>query len=594
MHEFIQRIINASPPFAVRKTLPISICNHIICNLDRQIIPSFCKLYPDHAMPHDLDGAVQQKKVQEILAAAQQAEDKVHQVQEIACGITGQSFHYKVPPGTPTAETTATPITIGAYPSQAERTLAKYEGKGSSPSAAKTPYKHIPHKCFGCGAPSHSFQDKDGKIICPYGYDPSVKANAEREYRAYRNRLAKKYKARMAKFCGQGCGRGGRGSGRTSSKSALDYNKLPAEDQKRIRNQVLAAQAAQNTELVFMLMAKLSHATVLASIDAPPCRTLPIEIHSDFPHIIIQLGAILGRPDSPSIRAVIDTAAALTTGNLHLFAKIAKAFPHTVAAVYATKDYTPITLSSIVEQNGESITAELLVAFKFKLPYFTKEGNTTTFMVVVGSNVTVNTILGLPFIKQTKIIVDAADQVAELRALDALPFSISFRRAQCHVPTIDETKVHVNMTQCADIICKINHIESLYSGNSTVQHTTPHPSPKGALLPKKRCKPNNLRSESIRHLHLQRRMYIHPLLASIMSPLTWSCLSATTASVSIVTSSECTPWSSTTIIVFPRGTTIVALFLPFGRRFVSCSCVLLSWDVNQIYVCNCQPNHYYY
>jgi hypothetical protein len=163
-----------------------------------------------------------------------------------------------------------------------------------------------------------------------------------------------------------------------------------------------------------------------------------------------------------------------------------------VAAIYAPKDYAPITLSGIVKQNGESITTELLVAIKFKLPYFRKEGNTTTFMVAVGPNITVNTILGLPFIKQTKMIVGAADQVAELCALDALPFPISFCRVQCHVPTIDETKVHVNMTQYADIIRKINHIESLYSGNPAVQHTAPHPSPKSALLPSKRCKPNNL------------------------------------------------------------------------------------------------------
>jgi hypothetical protein len=51
------------------------------------------------------------------------------------------------------------------------------------------------------------------------------------------------------------------------------------------------------------------------------------------------------------------------------------------------------------------------------------------------------------------------------------------------------------------------------------------------------------------------------------------------------------PWSSTTIIVFPCGTTIVALSLPFGSWFVLHGCVLLSWDVNHIYVCSCQLNH---
>ncbi len=55
------------------------------------------------------------------------------------------------------------------------------------------------------------------------------------------------------------------------------------------------------------------------------------------------------------------------------------------------------------------------------------------------------------------------------------------------VPMIDETKIHVNMTQYADIIREINHIKSLFSGNPAVQHTAPHPSPHG-VLPKKRSK----------------------------------------------------------------------------------------------------------
>ncbi len=161
----------------------------------------------------------------------------------------------------------------------------------------------------------------------------------------------------------------------------------------------------------------------------------------------MQLGLTLGGSDCPSIQAVIDTAAALTTGNLHFFTKIAKTFSHTVAAVYAPQHYSPITLSGTVKRNGKSVTTKFTVAIKFKLPYLTKEWNTNTFMVAVGPNVTVNMILGLPFIKQTKMIVNAADQVAELRALVALPFPIDFCHAQCHVPTIDETKVHVNVAQ---------------------------------------------------------------------------------------------------------------------------------------------------
>ncbi len=98
----------------------------------------------------------------------------------------------------------------------------------------------------------------------------------------------------------------------------------------------------------------------------------------------------------------------------------------------------------------------------------------------------VNTILGLPFIKQTKMILDTADQVAELRALDALPFPINFHCAQCHIPTIDETKVHMNVAQYANVIQEIDNIEKLYSVNLAVQHTATPPS---FILPKKR-RPN--------------------------------------------------------------------------------------------------------
>jgi hypothetical protein len=129
-------------------------------------------------------------------------EDEVHQVQEIARGITGQSFHYQVLPGVPTADTPALPVNIGAYPSQAKRTLTKYQGNDRSPpGGAKTPYECRPVKCFGCGGP-HSYQDKKGNIACSYGHDPTVEANAGHEYAAFDKRLKEKYKARVSKYRG--------------------------------------------------------------------------------------------------------------------------------------------------------------------------------------------------------------------------------------------------------------------------------------------------------------------------------------------------------------------------------------------------------
>jgi hypothetical protein len=166
------------------------------------------------------------------------------------------------------------------------------------------------------------------------------------------------------------------------------------------------------------------------------------------------------------LRCVIDTAAALSTGNFHFFAKVAKTFPHCVAKIYAPKDYSPIILSGIVQQRGESVTTELNVAFLFHLPYETTDGNKCSLLVATGPQVTVNAILGLPSIQSTQMIIDTADQVAELRALDSPPFPIDFRRATCHVPQLDETSMPVN-AQFVDIITEVENLENYIAQAAT-------------------------------------------------------------------------------------------------------------------------------
>jgi hypothetical protein len=196
---------------------------------------------------------------------------------------------------------------------------------------------------------------------------------------------------------------------------------------------------------------------------APPVHcVLPVPIQAGFPHITLQLGSALGDVNCPVIRCVVDMAAALSTGNLHFFAALAKAYPHTVASIHSPSDYSPITLSGIVQHDGNSVTTKLSVAFRFHLPYLMQEGNPTSFLVAMGCNVTVNTILGLPFVQQTKMVIDTADQVAELRALDAPPFSINFCLAMCAVPPVDEARAAANAALHADIVRKVENIKAFF------------------------------------------------------------------------------------------------------------------------------------
>jgi hypothetical protein len=101
-----------------------------------------------------------------------------------------------------------------------------------------------------------------------------------------------------------------------------------------------------------------------------PCkRAMPILIQRNLPHIVLQFGADLDCRNCPLICCAVELCAALTTGNFHFFALVAKRFPHCVAKIFTPKDYAPIALSGIVLSNKALITAKLEVGFHLHLSY---------------------------------------------------------------------------------------------------------------------------------------------------------------------------------------------------------------------------------
>ncbi len=185
----------------------------------------------------------------------------------------------------------------------------------------------------------------------------------------------------------------------------------------------------------------------------------------NFPHIQLQLGSALDDPNCPVVCCVVDTAAALSTGNFHFVAAVAKRYPHCIAKLFVPKDYNPIVLSGIVQHEGESVTTKLTVRFQFHLPYLTKEDDPTSILIVTGLHVTVNMIVSLPFIQATRAIINLLDNVTELCALDALPFPLEFRRATVHVPVMEGSdKQPVHLTNAATVmILEINALERYFA-----------------------------------------------------------------------------------------------------------------------------------
>jgi hypothetical protein len=407
-------------------------------------------MYSAHSTVHNLHGAFQRQQLPIILAAAQAAEDEVKGVQEIARGLLGQGFYSNV---------------IGndaaAYPSQAEKTLSRYSGCRED---SNNGHERRPLECFGCGG-NHSWM-KDKKVVCPCRTDPAIIRCTSKNYKRYLEKL-KEMRARRAK-------------GRV-----VDFKDMAPSDQKQMRKAVLAIQSnnsqaslitASSTSslpgpIVFMI--QVPDAAVLNAA-APARQILPVPIQPSFPHNTLQLGQVLGCSKCPAIRCVVDTAAALNTGNLHYYAAIAKAFPHTVVAIFSTVDHNPIVLSGIVQQGGAFVTTNLTVAFQFHMPYLTREGHPTSLLVACGPNVTVNTILGLPFIQATRMVLDASDQMAELRALDMPPFALNFRRAMCTVPPISSPLDEGTSAHYSNIIKEVGRIKAMHSG-STGEPDEPKP-----------------------------------------------------------------------------------------------------------------------
>jgi hypothetical protein len=196
---------------------------------------------------------------------------------------------------------------------------------------------------------------------------------------------------------------------------------------------------------------------------SPLKQAMPITIQSNLPHIIMQFGESLNSPNCPSIRCAVDTCAALTTGSFHFYAAIMKHFLHCVAKVFAPKEYAVIVLSGIVGHHEQAaVTTKLEVGFQFHLPYKTKEGDNASFMIATGPRVSVNTILGLPFVLAMGMVLDFVDNMADCRYLNCPPFPIDFQSTSNHVPVMDEPDTSVNISQCNNVIREMENLECYY------------------------------------------------------------------------------------------------------------------------------------
>ena len=189
---------------------------------------------------------------------------------------------------------------------------------------------------------------------------------------------------------------------------------------------------------------------------------MPITNQSNLPQTVLQFGPDLDMADCPQVRCAIDTCAALTTGNFHFFADVAKHYPLCLAKLLTPEDSVPIVLSGIVQVNDTAVTTELAVGFQLHLPYHTSGGNSLSLLVATGPNVLVNMIIGLLFIKATGMILNFVDNIAECKHLDCPPFSMDFLCTSNHVPVTEAPAHHLGRTKTL-VLKELHNLEHWYN-----------------------------------------------------------------------------------------------------------------------------------
>ena len=126
-------------------------------------------------------------------------------------------------------------------------------------------------------------------------------------------------------------------------------------------------------------------------------------------HLRIEFGAESAYGPCPALWTIIDTDAALCTGNLAFFINLCKCFPHIVDKIIVSGEstgFTPIGLAGIIRPDVDKETTSLLpVLFCLKLKYKDTSEKPCLLQVACGESVAVNFLLDLPFLKKAKSTV---------------------------------------------------------------------------------------------------------------------------------------------------------------------------------------------
>ncbi len=177
--------------------------------------------------------------------------------------------------------------------------------------------------------------------------------------------------------------------------------------------------------------------STLTSPPRPVVAPMPIAIDNGLPHITFDLGC-----DSnfdPSLTGLMDTCGALNTGYLRYHLWLMSERPDLVADFASFDDvnpFEPIKLGGAIRDPADfdaTSHGNLTAVVRYYTPYVDTSGSSITISFALGSDVTVNTIFGLPMLCDLDSVISLCTNSMHSRALN-LDFPITRAAASFGLP----------------------------------------------------------------------------------------------------------------------------------------------------------------
>ena len=165
---------------------------------------------------------------------------------------------------------------------------------------------------------------------------------------------------------------------------------------------------------------------------SPALRPMPIRVDNGLPHLCLNLGL-----DSDATLSVLfDSGAALSSGYLPYHLWIMRENPDIVASFERFDDsnpFEPIKLGGAIRHPDDynaSLHGQLTAIIRYKTPYFDNDGSPIRISFGLGNDMTVNTILGMPVIKDLGMLPNFRTAVVTCDDSPAT-FEIRYHETSC-------------------------------------------------------------------------------------------------------------------------------------------------------------------